>query len=169
MTYKLDIFPTLAAIDRHDLEYYRRLTDEQRKGFHPPVVLRWASAVEDYQLSEAYILLVNERANVNFWDIYEHPDLQYRLIASCGLGQQKHKWINMAKTSDKRGRLGDFLAEFWPDANANEISLLVSQFTHESFTEFVEQSGVDSDTAKEVIRAYEKATGQKGGKRRARS
>lgn len=159
--HKLDIFKTLAEIDLRNRDFYADLTEEEQKGFAPPVVLRWASAVRDGPQSEHYIWLVNERANVNFNDIWQHPELQYKLLASCGYGNRvKHEWVNMAPRKKKFDGVREFIAKFWPDANETEIDILLNQFTDDSFEEFVLGSGSTPEEIKEVMEAYGRLTGK---------
>ena len=174
MAHKLDIFETLAAIDRRDMNFFDNLTEDQRKGFAAPVILRWASAVRDGAASEHHIWLVNERANVNFWDLWEHPELQYKMMASCGYGRgQRHEWIPMVGKKKKADEVLIYLAKYWPDANDYEIEIILNQFTDESFEDFVLSSGCSPEQAKEVIAAYGRLTGKvskgkkAGGKRKS--
>src|SRR5690606_18544385 len=93
----LDIFKLLSASDQRDFEFLSDQTEEARKAFAPVVALRWASAVEG-ALSDYAILAANKKANLHFFDISDHPDLQYRLIASTGTGKSlRHYWVPVAK------------------------------------------------------------------------
>ena len=157
--HKLDIFETLAAIDRRDFDFYERLTDEQRKGFAPPVVLKWVAGVEG-PLAEQYLWLTNQ-ANINFWDIYEHPELQFKLMASAGRGRnQRHKWIALPKSKAKTDKVSMFLSQFWPDANDYELGIILNQYTSETFSDFVRSAGLTPAEEKEVIEAYERLSGK---------
>jgi hypothetical protein len=161
MAHKLDIFETLTAIDRHDLDFYDRLPEDLQKGFAPPVVLRWASAINDGPNAAVNVWLVNDRANMNFWEIAGHPELQYKLLASCGLGKtQRHQWINMVGRAKKSDRVRDFLIKFWPDANDMELDIIFNQFTEETFEEFVLSSGEPPADIKEILEAYARLTGK---------
>jgi hypothetical protein len=158
--HKLDIFSTLSAIDKNNSDFYSSLTEEEQKGFAPPVVLRWLSSVTGSE-AEHYIWLTNERANINFNEIWQYPELQYKLMASCGCGRnQSHKWIPMAGRRKKYDGVREFIERFWPDANDTEIDILLNQFTDESFEEFVLGSGVTPEEIKEVLEAYGRLTGK---------
>lgn len=157
--HKLDIFETLAAIDRRSFNFYENLSDEQRKGFAPPVVLKWTAGV-DGPLAEHYLWLTNQ-VNINFWDIYEHPELQFKLLASVGRGRnQRHKWIGLPKTKAKTDKVSVFLSQFWPDANDHELGIILNQYTHETFSAFVLSAGLTPAEEKEVIDAYERLSGK---------
>lgn len=157
---KLDIFETLAAIDARDHGWLSRKPDEERKGFHPPVVLRWASVAADGPLGEYYLTALNRKVNPSFHSLSKHPDLQFRLLAACGAGEkQRHGWIDMPKGSYRGDKVTDFLHRFWPDANGMEIGILLSQFTRETFQEFLEHSGTLDTDIREVMTAYDRLYG----------
>lgn len=160
MAYKLDIFETLGAMDRRKFDFYGELDAEQKKGFAPPVALRWLSSIPNGEMAPVYIMLTNDRANINFYDIHDHPELQYKLMASCGLGRtQRHQWIPLSGKKQKNDVVLEFLAKFFPEANVNELNLLLNQFTGDSFEEFVLNSGSSPDRAKEVLKAYGRDVG----------
>jgi hypothetical protein len=168
--HKLDIFQTLDAIDRRNLEYLNRLEPEQRAGFAPPVVLRWASAASDGPEADLMLMLVNERANMNFHDIWEHPDLQFKLIASSGVGRKlRHQWIPMAQRKKSASALHEFLSKYWPQANEAELDLLVRQFTFETYTDFVNGCGLDPKETTAVLDLYAKLHGVKNASKKKKS
>lgn len=147
--HKLDIFQTLAAIDKHDTDFLSRLPEEQSKGFAPPVVLRWASAVSG-EMKDWYLLAVNERANVHFYDVWQHPDLQYRLLASCGFGRkERHEWISGTKSVTRKRR--DFVAKYWPDVNELEASIILQHLSDpNNLNEMLVGLGLQNDEIKTI-------------------
>lgn len=155
MARKLDIFDLLGAIDKKDQDFYDRLEVDARKEFAPPVALRWASAIDDGPQSDRMLLFVNERANINYWDISDHPELQYRLLASCGSGKKhRHQWI-ANKAKNKNDKIRNFVGQFYPSASLAEIDMLIGKFTKASFQEFVDVSGLEPKEAKEMVKAYD--------------
>jgi hypothetical protein len=170
--HKLDIFDTLTAIDRRDFGFLERQQEDARKGFAGPVVLRWASAVGNGEMGDYMLLMVNAKANLNFFDIGDHPDLQYRLLAASGVGsKQRHQWIAMPSRKRSANALHDFLSKYWPDASDLELDILLGQFTRESFTEFVHECGLDPKMTTEAVGLYDKLTGHKsdGRKKKAKA
>ncbi len=155
----LDVFEVLGAIDRHDMGFYDRLDEKARKGFAPPVVLRWASALKGGD-NALQVLLVNEIANVDYHSLWEYPDLQYRLLALTGQGRPlRHEWIAMAKSGKTQPKLHAFMARFHPLASAKEIDLILSLHTRESFRDFVNLSGAAPEEIKDLNNAFEKTQG----------
>jgi hypothetical protein len=159
--YKLDIFDLLGAIDRRDTGYLSRQPADAQKAFTPTVALRWASSVSGASAAD-YLMLVNEVANLDFYALSDHPELQYKLLAVCGNGKtQRHTWIPLQKSGTQATKVHAFVAKYYPLASLSEIEYVVSQFTRESFLQFLNSSGCDPDEHKEVLTAYDKKTGSK--------
>jgi hypothetical protein len=157
---KLDIFETLTALDRRDFSYLERLDEDARKGFTPVVALRWLSAIGDGPEQDLMLPLVNEIANVNFFDLFDHPELQYKLMAACGLGRKlRHQWIGMAKQQSAPDKLYACLAKFWPDANNTEMKIILSQFTRDTFEEFLLEGGCETNEVPTILASYDRYHG----------
>jgi hypothetical protein len=152
-THKLDIFETLAAIDRHDTQFLDRLDEDTRKGFAPPVVLRWASAVNS-NTKDWYLIALNERANVHHYELYQHPILQYKLMASCGLGKvERHAWIAGSKNDKARK---DFLSKYWPEANDLELTIVLNHLKEgTNLNDFLNGTGLQNDEIKKIKKLFE--------------
>lgn len=172
--HKLDIFDTLSAIDKRQKNFLSDQPEEARKGFAPPVVLRWAASVDGKKdISEYYLLAINERANTFSKDLWsQHPDLLYRLMASCGLGsKQRHQWIPFPSKSKNISKARDFVGSFYPQYKEYEIDMIMDGFTPETFTEFVYSAGLTPTEEKEVLKSYgieiKEAKGKKGKRSKA--
>jgi len=159
--YKLDIFEALRAMDTRDGGWLGRQPEEARKGFAAPVFLRWASAVQDGPAGEATIWLVNERVNIGALDMMgPHPELLFRLAASCGLGtRQRHEWLGMPSRKATSNKARELVERFYPTANAWEIDMLLRQHTRDTFQQFVNETGCTPDEAKEAMKAYDRLSG----------
>lgn len=159
----LDIFRVLGAIDCQDFNFLDSLSEEEKKAFTPTTALRWASAISpDGGEAEAMLWLVNEYANIDFYAISDHPELQFKLMAAAGLGKKfRHQWINMPKKKGLAGfsTLCEFLLNWHPGANNDEINILLSQFTRDTFIDFIYSCAEDNTHTKELIDAWDKYNG----------
>lgn len=90
-TYKLDVFATLEQINRKNAEFYNDLTDEERKGFVPLIVMRWMSGMN----SPLQIILLNEVVNPFVFSLFNHKDLLYKLLTVSSVKPQRYKWIKV--------------------------------------------------------------------------
>ena len=155
MAYRLDIRETLRRIDRRDFGYFDSLSEDERKGFAPPVVLRWASAVASE--GETHLWLVNEIANVHYHDLYQHPELQYKLMASCGSGvTRRHEWIPGVKPPKKRSPVMTFLEHLQPSASDFELDLLYANLTETELRTMLDDCAIEARQAKIVLSAFKK-------------
>jgi hypothetical protein len=154
---KLDIHALLRATDKCDGGWLSRQPPDARKEFAPVVVMRWAATVRNSHEASVMLWLVNERVNVHLFDLYKHPDLVFRLLASCGLGVVlDHQWLAGHKRKAESNKAYAFLAKQYPDANERELKYLMSCHTKLSFSEFLAECGTQPDIAKEIIKAYDK-------------
>lgn len=154
--HKLDIFETLNAIDKHELNFYQSLPDENKKGFAPRVVLRWASATSG-TYSSYYLEAINELVNVRFDELSSHPNLQYKLMALCGVGKrQQHKWIPIAKSkTSKSSKLYEFMEPFHPLASIKELAQVIKMYSREEFADFLRHNALNKTQTKELMDAFD--------------
>lgn len=101
-----NLFEALAALDRKDYGYYDRLTDEQKKGFSPYMIVQYLCSVKGSRDLQTYYLQSTEyHANKYLLDNMlnkkdnAHPKLVWLMLcaASPGLGSQFHPWIPQIK------------------------------------------------------------------------
>jgi hypothetical protein len=151
---KLDIFKLLNAVDTRNGDWLSEQSEDVRKEFAPPVIMRWVATVTDSRAAIYMLWMVNEQVNVHLFALHQHPDLVYRLLASCGMGRKlSHQWLagNKRKVNNKAFAL---LAQHHPEANERELELLMGLHTAETFRQFVDDCGVQANEAKEMLKAY---------------
>ena len=67
---KLSIHNEMAQFDLKNRDFYRDLTDEERKKFSNYLMIRWGSSVQGArELQEFYVIATNERLNKNFFAV----------------------------------------------------------------------------------------------------
>jgi hypothetical protein len=153
--FKLDIFETLAAVDSRNFDFLQSKSDDERKAFAPVVVMRWASAITDGKSAGNQIVAVNEKVNKDFWDIADHPDLQFRLMASAGMGRkQRHEWIANAKADKSSNKLISFIQSIYPEYNDMEANIVLSKFNIDSFKYFLVSCAVEEKEEKDLLNAF---------------
>lgn len=152
---KLDIRDVLAAADRKDYGYLDRLPDELAGAFTPYQAMRWFSAA-DGDAGAMALQLVNNFVNEDYNALTKHPRLHYKLLAACGRGRQlRHQWVNPARAKRGAGVLDDFLAQHWPEANRDELNIVLAEFTRDSFQDFVQTCGLVREDAEKIVNAYD--------------
>jgi hypothetical protein len=93
MSYKLDIFDLLGKLNNPKSgDIYSKLSDEEKKGFAPLVVMRWMSGTSD----EQQIMLINEFANPSIFALGKHPHLLMQLLqASSSKTNKRYQWLGI--------------------------------------------------------------------------
>lgn len=85
--------------------------------------MRYASsAAAPY--TEHYLLMVNDIVNVGFSALRKHPELQWKLLCVCGVGQSvKHPWIAPGRRASESPVVA-LLREVYPDAKSDDLHTL---------------------------------------------
>lgn len=149
---KVDIFKLLGAIDKKDKNFYKNLSEDEKKSVAPTVVMRWLSGVTDKSgLSEYYTVMTNEIVNIGFWDLYKHPHLQYLLMTLVGCGnKQGHQWIAGPKKIKSR-KVDELFRMKYPNINDVELDLLWRINTNDSVRQLAEDFGYDEKDVKGFV------------------
>jgi len=157
--YKLDISEVLSALDRRDLEFYNRLTDDEKKGYSTIVLMRFMSSLNSQNPNAAYaVLAANDLVNIGFWNLSKHPELQHKLLCLAGLGSKQYRPWLAAKNGKKLSKIDQWLLTKFPELNQDEISILKTSYDTKSWASFVKGSGASDVEVKEMIDAWKKQT-----------
>lgn len=141
MTFKLDIFDLLGKLnDPKAGDIYSKLNDEEKKGFAPLVVMRWASGTSDAR----QIMLLNEFVNPNVFTLGKHPHLLMMLLQVANSKTNKrYSWLGI-KSKKKNSEALRVVQEFY-DMSEREAKLLNPLPTNEELVEMAERLGWDKD------------------------
>ena len=155
--HKLDLGDVLSALDRCDLGYYNKLTDEEKKGYTPLVLMRSMSSLNMQNPNAAYaVMAANDLVNIGFWNLSKHPELQHQLLCLTGVGSKQFRpWLS-AKNSKKSNKIDQWLLDKFPSLNDDELQILKSSYDSKSWAAFVKSSGVSDSEVKELIDAWKK-------------
>jgi hypothetical protein len=159
--YKLDMFGrVLPALDKHDINFYNTLTEEEKKAYTPLVLMRAMSSLCNQNPHAAFeILMVNDLVNIGFWNLSKHPELQHMLLCIAGLGnKQYHPWIAAKGKGSNTKIIDDFLIELHPDINIDELALLRSQHNVESIKLLAQDAGKSDSEIKLLVEDAKKLT-----------
>lgn len=153
----LDIFEVLGALDKRDMDWLDGQTPEMAKTFSPLVVMRWFSAVADRSgVADYHIMMTNEIVNIGFWELSKFPDLQWKLLATCGSGSTlRHQWIPGTKKKNTN-KLDNFILSMHPSFNETELALYKSKLTKESLSTLLKEMGYADDQIKPIVEDFKK-------------
>jgi hypothetical protein len=100
----------------------------------------------------------NKRFNLHGELMWQHPDLAYAMLASCGRGRAlPHQYVKPPAKTVEETTLLDFLSIHWPGINQDEAKLLIRQMDKTEFTELLMSSGLEPDQEKKIAAAYAKS------------
>jgi len=153
MSDKLNIANEMRAFDSKDRRFYADLTDEERKKFSNFLMIRWGSSVQGSSDLQAYYLMsCNENLNKNFFDLSQHPELQWlsATTVSPGLGNFTHDWIKQKKR-ESNNKTVKFLRNFYPDYRDDELELLAKLNTTEELKQLARKHGWDDKRIKSEL------------------
>ena len=127
MSDKLNIANEMRAFDSKDRNFYKDLTDEERKKFSNFLMIRWGSSVQgSAELQQYYLLSCNENLNKHFFDLAKYPELQWlsATTVSPGMGNFRHDWIKQKKREGSNNKAVKFLRQIYPEYKEDELELL---------------------------------------------
>ena len=155
--FKLDIWDVLKNADKNNLNYYESLGVEERKAIAPLVLMRWLSVVSNENPNaEHYIIAVNDIVNVGFFDLAKFPDLQWKLLAVCGVGSsQRHDWIK-APAKVVTNRFDNLILQLNPSLNNLELELAKSKFTKAGLQQLCRDFAMEDNEIKPIIEEFNK-------------
>lgn len=141
----------LEALDFNDRDFYRNLTDEQRKVFSAWIIMRYSSSCNGSNADYA-LLMTNELVNVDFSVMSKHPELQWMLLSLCGTGRKEYRqWIAPPKSKKKKNPRQEFLSMVHPGANSDELDLLEKINTDDDIRDSAKSYGYDDKQIKEIL------------------
>ena len=141
----------MAAVDKKDRGFYKRLNDEQKKAFSAWMMMRYCSSVQGRDAAN-YIYLTNELVNFQFMEVSKHPELQWLLLSACGAGKvQFHPYVKPPNARKKKNKIFEFVSDLNPHMKAEDINLLIEFNTKEELKELAEAHGYDDKAINDIF------------------
>lgn len=118
MAFKLDIFKLLGQINSPQSgDIYKTLTDDEKKGFSPLVVMRWLSGTSD----AGQIVALNQFANTSVIPLAKHPHLlMLTLQACCSKRNGRNNWLGIKSGTKKTQLRNQVMMEYY-EWSSNEM------------------------------------------------
>ncbi len=151
MAAKLDIGRELKGVNTRDHNFYKNLTDEEKKSFSPYILMRYVSNPQvDTETYEFILDRVNTLVNLNHWTLSKgHKPLLWQLFASCGVGMPVKYTYLKASSKEKTNKIERLLEEIYPAMKIDEIKLLASMMDENDKQELFDKMGFDKKQRKE--------------------
>jgi hypothetical protein len=156
---RLDLKQILYSLDSKNRNFYKNLSEEDKKQYVPFVLMRFLSSTPDQSGCHDYhIHMVNELINQNFWMLNKHPELCHLLMTAIGTGQkQYHPWI--AGPKKRQGeKIFELFQQQYPGLNEDEFAILLASYDSHSFKEYCQQWGMEDQQVKQYAELFNKLT-----------
>jgi len=143
---KLHISNEMRCYDAKDRNFYRELTDEERKKFSNYLMIRWGSSVQgSRELQEYYLISCNERLNKHFFAINRHPQLQWlcATTVSPDMGSQRHQWIAPKKKEAGANKNKKILEELFPNMKQDELEVMAAINSKKDIDEYLHKHVIE--------------------------
>jgi hypothetical protein len=142
---KLNLMELLDKIDQNDIDYFRNLSEEERKGFAPIVVQRWLSSTKD----KAQLVLINDMINVLSFPLYKDPDLLFKLMVAC-TPKKKHyyRWL-ARKKQEKLSKRIDVISRYM-NCSPEKAKHYATLMDTDNIVEMAEELGEQATFIKEL-------------------
>jgi len=139
-----------AAMDMNKKDFYSKLTPEQQKAFVPWLAMRFLSSAEG-RFADHYLLMTNDLVNHEFTSLTKHPELQWMLMALCGIGAAVfHPWIPPGNNKGKN-KIQTALSKVYPKLKADELELMEKIHTLAEIKTLFKDSGYSDKEIKELL------------------
>jgi len=152
-TQKLNLDSVLQALDRQDLDYYSKLTDEEKKAYSPFILMRYmASAGPQSHQAPYAVIAINELVNKSLFELGKHPELQHKLLCLAGLGKKQYRpYLGSKNAKSKTKIVDEFFMTLYPGINATELAILKSKHDKNTLRELGEDAGLSKAEIKELV------------------
>ena len=150
-TFKLDIFSLLGSIDNsRSGDIYTNLSDDEKKGFAPLVVMRWMTGTSD----ERQIMLLNEFINPYIFPLAKHPHLLMQsLQVASSKRPKRYTWMGI-KGGKKSTLANKVIAEYF-DYSMREVNLLSPRPSDAEILQMAEELGWQKDEVTKLKKELE--------------
>jgi hypothetical protein len=141
MAFKLDIFKLLGMInDPNSGDIYSKLTEDEKKGFAPLVVMRWLSGTKD----RAQIVALSNFANRYIFSLGKHPHLLMRLLQACSSKTGGRNYWLATKNGTKSALRNQVLMDYF-EYTASEVRAMLVFPSEEQIVQMAEELGWQKD------------------------
>jgi hypothetical protein len=147
MANKLDVFEVLSHIDDFDVNYYNKLSEDDKKSLAPYVLMLWMSGTK----SETQMLQLNVFLNSVVFEIPNtHNGLLYNLACISSDGKRKkYNWVKKGAKSKKYPTAVDVLKRHY-SCSSEEALGYVALLDYDDVVNIAMDLGEQDDTLKKI-------------------
>lgn len=149
----INLKSVMKAIDVRDVSWYNNLSEDEKSEVNIWQLMRFASSTNSSvnNINHHYLCMINEIVNKDFNVLRKHPELQFRLLQTVGVGTpQFHPWIKPPK-SEKKNKLIEFLKDHFRELNDDEINILALK-DKSYIKSYLLETGLTEKEVKEILK-----------------
>ena len=136
-----DLFDGLHQLSKRDLQWYDKLSEEDKKAASPFVIARWMTGTSD----PAQIIRLNTFVNPYCFSLGQDKALLFKLIAAAATGKTtRYQWLK-SPGSKKAMKLSVTALSQYYDVSTREAALYLKTVNKEDIIEIAEQLGWEKD------------------------
>lgn len=140
----LDIFKLLSKIDDFDVNYFKNLSDTEKKEIYFFLIQRWLSGTTDSK----QILYLNNFANNKVWTLYNDPNLLYLLLCACSTGKKRYTYPKKKKKEAVTETLSAVISYY--DCTLRDAIDYMKILTKENILDICNALALDKDTITKI-------------------
>jgi hypothetical protein len=148
--FSLDIFDLLGQLNNPRAgDIYSKLSEDEKKGFAPLVVMRWMSGTSD----QRQIMMLNEVVNPYVFALGKHPPLLMQLLqVASSKTSKRYQWLGI-KSKKKNQQAMAVVAEYF-DMSKREVRLLDPFPPEEEVMQMAEELGWQKEELAKLKKEY---------------
>jgi len=161
-----DLFEGLAQLSSRDLQWYDKLTPEDKKAASPFVMSRWMTGTSD----AAQLVRINTFFNPYGFSLGQEKELLFKLLAAAATGKtRRYKWIKAPGTKGATKLRTEVIRQYY-DVSTREAAEYTT-ISGDDIMEMAEELGWEKDELTKLKKEVADGSGNSEGtgKRKAKS
>jgi len=157
---KLDLFAVLSYMDDNNLGIYEALREDpdMLKELRKNVIWmlpQWMTGSDNPADHAELVENFNQIGNMGWFDLYDHPELQVKLLACCGLGKKtRHRFFKPTKARQVSKML-DLLSNKYVDINESETVLWCKTNSKAAMGRLAESFGYQPKDVRDLEKSFD--------------
>ena len=132
----VEIFDQIKEIEKHNVDFYKNVPDEEKTKINPFMLLKWMSYTDDAK----QILHMNTLVNTKVFSLNKHKQLLIDLlVASCN-GKHHYKWL---KRDIKKSSMVVNMISDAHNCGPREASEILQLYSRKELLELCEEMNYD--------------------------
>jgi hypothetical protein len=140
--YKLDLFGLLNQLDRKNFKAFDELPPESKKEASPLIIMRWLSGTSD----QRQIIFLNELVNQVVFELGEHKQLLFKLLAIANSGKpRRYFWSGLKSNTRKNLKVSTALISEYYKCSFTEAQDYLKILSKEDVLQIAEKMGCQKE------------------------